>query len=475
MATGPGLGLLMTSVAAMRHTLRSILPNYSTAVTHVPQDTTETPLEHQEAVFGTTDQHRAYKHFGLMGLVVIGLGASMPYSLYLWQYYQTHESTDDAYVVGELIPVSARVQGTVVAVHIADHQQVEAGQVLAQLDPRDFEMRVKQAEVAVEVAAARLHREEIEVSMTQGSTRSSTARAGATVRAAHSALQEAQQRVNGMQARLRICVAAVAAAQADIDLWNTRLDTAGRALARIQYLVDEGIVAHQHLDEAEGTLRARQAEKRASQERLAQAQNEVERVQAELRMQQQAVEQARARVLEAQAQLEGSQSQHQQVAMQQAQVRVAQAQLQQAQAELGAAQLQLDDTILRAPMAGVVTKKRLEPGQTVQAGRPVLTIVRTEPVWVEANFKETQIQHMRPGHRTTLRVDAYGSQVLTGTVASINPGTGSIFSLLPPENATGNFVKVVQRVPVKIILDTPPLDRPILRPGMSVQATVATR
>jgi membrane fusion protein, multidrug efflux system len=475
MAAGYGFALLMTSVASMRHTLRSIMPHDSPAVTFISQEATETSLEHQEVVLGPTDQHRAYKHFGLMGLVVVVLGASMPYGLHLWQYYQTHESTDDAYVVGELIPVSARLQGTVLAVHVEDHQQVEAGQVLAQLDPRDFEMRVKQAEVAVEVAAARLRREEIEVSITQDSTRSSTARAGATVRAAQSALQEAQQRVNEMQARLRIRIAAVAAAQADIDLWNTRIDTAGRALARMQYLVDEGVVARQHLDEADGTLRARQAEKRASQERLAQAQSEVERVQAELRMQQQAVEQARAHVAETQAQLEGSQGQHQQVTMKQAQVRMAQAQLQQAQAELAAAQLQLDDTTLRAPMAGVVTKKRLEPGQAVQAGRPVLTIVRTEPVWVEANFKETQLQHMRPGYRATLQVDAYGGQVLTGTVASINPGTGSIFSLLPPENATGNFVKVVQRVPVKIILDTPSFDRPVLRPGMSVQATVATR
>src|SRR5207253_1060970 len=176
---------------------------------------------------------------------------------------------------------------------------------------------------------------------------------------------------------------AVVAVRADIDLWDTRLDTAGRAFARMQYLVDEGVVARQHWDEAEATLRARRAEKRASQERLAQAQSEVERVQAELRMQQQAVEQARARIAETQAQLEGAQGQHQQVVMKQAQVRMAQAQLQQAQAELAAAQLQLDDTTIRAPMAGVVTKKRLEPGQAVQAGRSVLTLVRTEPVWVE--------------------------------------------------------------------------------------------
>jgi len=473
MATGYGFGLVTTRVAAIRHTLRSILPNGSPAVALAPHGDVETSLEHEGAVLRSTDQQRA-KYVGLMGLIVV-LGVSMPPGLHLWRYYQTHESTDDAYVVGELIPISARVQGTVLAVHVADHQQVEAGQVLAQLDPRDFEMRVKQAEVAVEIAAARLHREEIEVAMARDSVRSGTARAGATLRAAQSALQETQQRMDEIQARLRVRLAAVAAAQADIDLWNTRLDTAGRAFARMRYLADEGVVARQHLEETEGTLRARQAEKRSSQERLAQAQSEVERVRAELRMQQQAVEQARARVAETQAQLEGSQGQHQQVAMRQAQVRVAQAQLQQARAELSAARLQLDDTTLRAPMAGVVTKKRLEPGQVVQAGRSVLTIVRTELVWVEANFKETQLQHMRPGYRATLRVDAYDGQVLTGTVASINPGTGSIFSLLPPENATGNFIKVVQRIPVKIVLDAPAFDRPILRPGMSVQATVATR
>jgi membrane fusion protein (multidrug efflux system) len=403
------------------------------------------------------------------------LGLSTPYGLRLWQYYQMHESTDNAAVVGELIPISARVNGTVLSVHVEDHQHVVAEQVLAQLDPRDLTTRVKQAEVAVAVATARLHRETLEVPLAQDSISSTTARARAVLLAAQSALREAQQRVQEVQARLRMRHAAMATAHAEVDMWSARLDTARLTFMRLHQLLQDGLVARQHFDEAEGTLRVRQAEQRAGQEKLVQAQSEVERTHVELRLQQQAVEQAQAHVADAQAQLEGSQAQHQNVGIKQAQVQVAQSLLQQAQAELEAAQLQLADTTLRAPVAGVVTRKRLEPGQTVQAGRAVLTIVPLQAVWVEANFKETQLQRLRLGQPATVQVDAYGGQVLTGTVASISPGTGAIFSLLPPENATGNFVKVVQRVPVKIALDTPLQHSPLLRPGMSALVTVATR
>ena len=178
---------------------------------------------------------------------------------------------------------------------------------------------------------------------------------------------------------------------------------------------------------------------------------------------------------EAQALLEGSQTQHQNVAIEEAEVKVAQALLQQAEADLAYARLQLQYTTLKAPVAGVIAKRNLEVGQVVQPGRPLMAMVPLQEVWVEANFKETQLQHMRPGQRATLRVDAYPDEILTGTVESLSPGTGSVFSLLPPENATGNFVKVVQRVPVKIRLE--PVSPPgvTLRPGMSVVATVNTQ
>jgi membrane fusion protein (multidrug efflux system) len=187
------------------------------------------------------------------------------------------------------------------------------------------------------------------------------------------------------------------------------------------------------------------------------------------------VERSQAHTAEAQAILAGAQANRQNVEIKQAQVETARALLQQAQADLEAVRLQRSYTTVRAPVAGVIARKHVEVGQVVQAGRPVLALVPLDHIWVEANFKETQLRHMRPGQTATLHVDAYPDRVFTGTVDSLSPGTGSVFSLLPPENATGNFVKVVQRLPVKILLDTPASAPFALRPGMSVIATVTTR
>jgi membrane fusion protein (multidrug efflux system) len=268
--------------------------------------------------------------------------------------------------------------------------------------------------------------------------------------------------------------AAVAATQAEIDMAQTRLDMAHRELTRMQELLASGVAAQQQFDTADSTLKAAQAQWRASTQRLVQAQAEVERARVDLQTRQQAVERARARAAEAQAVYAGAQANRQSVDIKQVQVHTAQALLQQAQADLDFARLQLSYTTLQAPVAGVIARKRLEVGQVVQAGRPLLAVVPLQHVWVEANFKETQLRHMRPGQKATLKVDAYPHQVFTGTVESISPGTGAVFSLLPPENATGNFVKVVQRVPVKILLESSAASSAILRPGMSVVATVAT-
>jgi membrane fusion protein, multidrug efflux system len=411
--------------------------------------------------------------FLLVFVILLVLGA--PYGWRLWQYYQTHESTDDAYVVGDIVPISARVNGTVLSVHVDDHQQVEVDQLLVRLDPRDFAMRVQQAEAAVAVALARVRQVEIEVEREQGSTSSDTARTHAGLQAAQSALQEAQHNADEVQARLRALEAAVAATQADIDVKDARYDMTRMSFERSQQLLADGVVAQQQFDESESALRAAQAERLASRQKLTQAQREVERAQVELRMQRQAVERVRARVAEAHALMAGSEANRQNVAIKQAQVEVARAMLQQQQADLAYAKLQLDYTTLRAPMAGVIAKRNIEVGQVVQAGRPLLAVVPLHHVWVEANFKETQLQHMRPGQKAMLKVDAYPGEVFQGTVESISPGTGAVFSLLPPENATGNFVKVVQRIPVKIVLAGTSPRGSQLRPGMSVIATVTTR
>jgi membrane fusion protein (multidrug efflux system) len=424
---------------------------------------------------GLARRWRERKRLLLYGLLLVLAVLGAPYGWQLWQYYQTHESTDDAYVVGDIIPVSARVNGTVLAVHVEDHQRIEVGQLLAQLDPRDFELRVQQAESAAAVAAAHLYRAELEVPLMQDSTSSDAARTSATLRAAQSALQEAGHRAEEAQAQLRTREAAMATAQAEVDRQLARLDMARTAFERIQRLHADGVVAQQQFDEADSGLRAAQAEWRASQQRLVQTQSDLERARADVRMRQQAIEQGRARVAEAQALLAGSQANRQNVEIKHAQVQVARAQLQQARADLDYARQQLAYTTLRAPVAGMIAKKNLETGQVVQAGRPLLAVVPLEDVWVEAHFKETQLQYIRPGQKATLKVDAYPGQVFTGTVVSISPGTGAVFSLLPPENATGNFVKVVQRVTVKIALVPSSQQDAVLRPGMSVIATVATQ
>lgn len=424
------------------------------------------------AAFSTPSNKR--RRLALAGLLVIVLAIGIPYGWQLWQYYQSHVSTDDAYVVGDIIPVSARLNGTVLAVQVTEHQSVEAGQLLAQLDPRDFELRVQQAESAVAVAAARLRQVELEVPLAEESTSSDAARTSATLLGARSALQESRHRAEETRALLRTRQAAVAEARAEVDRSQARLDMARIGYQRAQQLFADGVVAQQQFDEADSTRRAAEAGWRASQQKLAQAQSEVERASFDLRMQLQAAERAQARVAEAQALRAGSQANRRSVDIKQAQVRVAQALLQQTQADLDYAKQQLAYTTLRAPVTGVVARKNLEVGQVVQAGRPLLAIVPLHQVWVEANFKETQLHRMRPGQKAELEIDTYPGRVFTGTVESISPGTGAVFSLLPPENATGNFVKVVQRVPVKIVFDTVTRSDVMLRPGMSVIATVAT-
>lgn len=409
----------------------------------------------------------------LLCLVLIATGT--PYGLQLWRYYQTHETTDDAYVTGDIVPISARVSGTVMAVHASEHQQVEDGQLLAELDADDFAARVAQAEAMVTVAKARLRHAELQVQLTQDSTSNDTVRTGATLLAAQSALREAQHSAEKAGAHLRTWEAAVAAAQADVDTQDVHVAMAQTGFERVQNLLNDGVVAQQQFDQANSALQAARAEKRAKQEHLRQTRSELERAEVDLRRQQQAVQREEALVAEAQALLEGSQAQRQNVAIQEAEVKVAQALLQQAEADLAYARLQLQYTALKAPVAGVVAKKNLEVGQVVQPGRPLLALVPLQEVWVEANFKETQLQHMRPGQRATLRVDAYPDEVFSGTVESLSPGTGAIFSLLPPENATGNFVKVVQRVPVNIRIEPSLSPGVMLRPGMSVIATVNTQ
>jgi membrane fusion protein (multidrug efflux system) len=438
-----------------------------------PQDVNEDPIAAPRLAGSRPVWLRKRVLGPLLCLILIAVGT--PYGLQLWRYYQVHETTDDAYVTGDIVPISARVSGTVMTVYASEHQQVEDGQLLAELDPDDFAARVVQAKAIVAVAAARLQHAELKVLLTQDSTSNDTVRTGASLRAAQSALREAQHGAEKAEARLRTWEAAVAAAQADVDTQDVHVAMAQTGFDRMKNLLNDGVVAQQQFDQALSALQAAEAEKRAKSETLQQTREELDAAKADLSLKQEMVQGEEELVAEAQATVEGSQAQHQSVDIQEAEVKVAQALLQQAEADLAYARLQLQYTTLKAPVAGVVAKKNLEIGQVVQPGRPLLALVPLQEVWVEANFKETQLQYMRPGQRATLQVDAYPEEVFSGTVESLSPGTGAIFSLLPPENATGNFVKVVQRVPVKIRIEPSASPGVMLRPGMSVIATVNTQ
>jgi membrane fusion protein (multidrug efflux system) len=262
--------------------------------------------------------------------------------------------------------------------------------------------------------------------------------------------------------------AAVRSAQADYD--RSKADR-----NRIAALVKDGLVAQQDMDHAEATYRTAEATLDASRKRLDQARSEVAQAEASLRTQQAAVAQAVRRVDESRASLENARSQRQQVRLRQTQVEAAQGRLAQALANLQQAELNLAYCTIRAPMAGRVGRRAVEPGQVVTVGQSLLTVVDLDDVWVVANYKETELTHVRPGQRATVTVDTYPGKSFKARVDSIQAGSGAVFSLLPPENATGNFVKVVQRVPVKLVFEPGENAEHLLVPGMSVVPVIAIR
>jgi membrane fusion protein (multidrug efflux system) len=402
-----------------------------------------------------------------------------------WAWYrgQFTISTDDAYVEGTVAPVSAKVAGQVLEVSVRDNQEVKAGEVLVRLDARDYRARVEQAQAAVVIAERRaraaaervgLGREMAASQMTQA--RAATMRADAARQSATSVLESSRATVSSRRA-------ALASAVADRDRAHALSDRAAQDLARARLLFERELVARQFVDYAETEARAAAAQHASAQERVAQAQRELESAEAEARMresgfepQQIGLRTAEARVIEARAQQLHAEALHQEVRVREAERELAVAQLREAEADLALARLNLDHTEIRAPIAGVVTRKNVEVGQVAQAGQPLLALVSLEHVWVVANFKETQLRRVRPGQPAEVVVDTFPDRTYAGRVESISAGTGSRFSLLPPENASGNWVKVVQRVPVKIVLDGAGGPDPhILRPGMSAVVSIGIR
>jgi membrane fusion protein (multidrug efflux system) len=367
------------------------------------------------------------------------------------------------------------VAGTVAEVVIRDNQDVAAGEVLVKLDRRDPEVALAQAEASVATARAELQNAVVNVPLTDKSTLSLLQEAGASLAAvSHASLgtqHDLEQKRNDAAAKQAAAAAAESALQAaQSDFERAKLDR-----DRSVELFDKQLVSRQDVDHAESALKNAQAMVELAGHKLTQAREDARQSAAAVRSQEAAVAQARERVSQSRATVANAESQRQQVAMREAQVVAARSRLELAMANLRQAQLNLEYTVIKAPITGRVTKRTVEPGQVVAVGQPLLSVVDLDTVWVLANYKETQLTSVRPGQRALIHVDMYPGKEFKGTVDSIQGGSGAVFSLLPPENATGNYVKVVQRIPVKIMLERGQNAEHLLVPGMSVVPTIALR
>lgn len=378
----------------------------------------------------------------LILLLIGGIAAVLAGGLY-WNYTRTHVSTDDAYIQGTIYPISFRIPGTVTRVAVKDNQLVEKGQVLAELDPTDYEVAWKQAQANLENARARWASARLAVPLESDQTRARLDESRAGVGAYEKNLAESRDQLRRLEEESRS--------------QKALLDKAGWDRDRFDKLYQQKAVSKQQFDEAatnhevaasryQGSLASQQALKNT----MASLEEQIKR---------------------ARAQVELARTGEKVVAIKKTQSEAAKAELALAEARLEQARLQWSYTRITAPARGRITKKNLEPGQQVQAGQPVLALVSLEDVWVAANYKETQLTRVKVGQPATIAVDAFPGKKIKGRVESIMAGTGSAFSLFPPENATGNFVKIVQRIPVKIVLDKNQ-DLPPLRVGMSVVPTI---
>ena len=379
----------------------------------------------------------------------------------LFLYYHNRETTDDAQVDGHITPVASKIYGRVAEVMVLDNQQVKAGQVLVKIDPRDYQAALDQAKGQLALAEADAQSAGVDVPRTRENTVSGTSSADAQLLGAQASLAMAQATYEQSQ------TADMAYAQANIDKSKANWVLAQADLARYKPLLDKGEISQQQYDAAKANADATASALNADQQKLQQAQQAIGIAKSQVAAAQARVEQAKAGVAAAHADTK-------QVNMRAADALGKAAKVQEMRAAVEAATLNLGYSQLVAPVDGVVTHKQVEPGQIVQQGQGLMVIVPLQDVWVTANFKETQLRNMKPGQKAEIHVDTYG-KTFEGHVDSIAGATGAVLSLLPPENATGNYVKVVQRIPVKIIVDKISPDVAVLRPGMNVDATVITK
>jgi membrane fusion protein, multidrug efflux system len=409
-------------------------------------DTNRTPVqERQEPGHEPQETEASRPPRRRRGILVVAAAAAVLIALGIWWHSTYYEDTDDAQVNGHLTLVSSRITGHVTKVYVDENQEVHKGDPIVDLDPRDYQVAVENAQAALASAKAAAMAAKVFVPITSVNTGSNLRSAEADLASAHASVSQAEQQLDSARA-------GVAQAQANND-------KAQSDLARYTPLVQKDVISKQQYDAAVATARGDQAA-------LADAQASEKAAEDGVRV-------ARERVTTAEAQHRYAQTGPQQVQLQSARAKQAEAEVQKEQANLDQAMLNLSYTRIVAPDDGIITRKSVEVGQNMSQGQNLLTLVSLKDIWVTANFKETQLRHMEAGQRVQVHVDATGKDY-SAKVTQVGGATGSVLSLFPPENATGNYVKVVQRVPVRIDFTNLAKEDPHeqLRPGLSVEPKV---
>jgi len=404
-----------------------------------------TPHTAMEDPATTTTMVYPGRRFHKRWIIVASVVVVLVGGIFLWHYFSGFETTDDAQVDVHLYPVSARIPGYVQAVHVQDNEYVQAGATLVEIDPRDYQVAVAKAQANLETAEASARALNIDVPISSVDTASQLEFTSSDIEDAKAAIDAGEKQVAAAQARIQEAKAENVKARDDVQ--------------RYHLLVTKDEVPEQTYDYAVAAAQTDTAAVAAAEADEATAvQN---------------VDQARSRLVEAMARHESAEAGPKRVASTRARALAALADVGEKRAELERALLNLDYTKILAPVSGEVNKK-VVVGLNVDPGEQLLTVVPLDQVWITANFKETELKHMRPGQRVKITCDSNG-RTYHGHVDSIAGATGPVFSLLPPENATGNYVKIVQRIPVKIVLNPGENRDRLLRPGMNVEAKVYVR
>jgi len=421
---------------------RTIDADQNQTVALVDQETPDSPSKESPGKHATT---RGKRVLGISAAIVVAIAGSY----FAWNALR-YEDTDDAQIEGHVMQLSTRINGQIKDVYVVEGQLVHAGDVLVAVDSQDYKIAEAQAQANLADAEATAASSHWKVPITSVTVQSNLDSAKTAVLNAGAAVRASEQ--NYESAKAALIQAQANAVKSDADLQRATQLIAKEDISRLQY------------DQAVATATANRAA--------------VSSAQAGVHASEQAVQQAQGKLLQAQNDLQTAETAPQQISLTRANAQSADAQVWQREAQLAQAEMNLSYTVILSPVTGIVGKRSVEVGQNVSIGQELVDVVPLDDVWVTANFKETQLAHMRPGQPVEVKVDAYGRK-WKGRVTNLGGGTGSIFSLLPPENATGNYVKVVQRVPVRIDFDRSVGQQfnaeALLKPGLSVEPEVRVR